>query len=159
MKKINRIIKKERGGVIGLPLYILIAVVVAAVSLAVILSFMVSKAPTVKSWDITPPKIYCKTDPNTGKAFFDPSINNNTKHITIKVYDENGNPLSNVQVRIEGCGIHDADFTNGSGMVKFDVSKVYLDKNVNIDYITVKFIYQGTLGEESKTASIPVIRK
>ncbi len=158
MKEVRRI-RKEKGAVVGLPLYILIAVVVAAVSLAVILSFMVSKAPTVASWDITPPKLYCKTDNTTGKAYFDPSLNNNTDHVTIKVYDENGNPLSGVQVKIEGCGIHDADYTNGVGVVSFNVSGVYLDKNVNIDYITVTFTYQGTLGEESKTTSIPVIRK
>ncbi|NPA74577.1 MAG: hypothetical protein GXO25_00665, partial [Euryarchaeota archaeon] len=44
--------RKEEGDVIGLPLYILIAVVVAAVALAAILSFMVTSGPSINSWVI-----------------------------------------------------------------------------------------------------------
>ncbi len=159
MKEVRRI-RKEKGAVVGLPLYILIAVVVAAVSLAVILSFMVRSVPTLTSWDITPKVIYVKTA-NDSKAYYDPALNNNTYTLLIRTLDQDGHPMSDVKVYLSGCGVNEGGVTDKNGELRFNLTKlgIFLDKNVNQGEIKVVFKYQGNLGEEKKEDSILVIRK
>ncbi len=142
---------KEDGSVIGLPLYILIAVVVAAVALAAILSFMVTSGPTISDWSIQPKQINATTDPRTGQATW-------SGYINITVYDQNGHPLSNVNVLLEGCGITVGGTTNAHGFLSLHIKGVTLPKNVQADKIKVTMSYPGLIGEQSKTDNILVIR-
>ncbi len=143
--------RKEEGDVIGLPLYILIAVVVAAVALAAILSFMVTSGPTISDWNIQPKQINATTDDVTGQAKW-------SGYVNITVYDQNGHPLSNVNVLLEGCGITMGGTTNAHGMVSLYLKNVTLPKNVQADKIKVTMSYPGLIGEQTKTDNILVIR-
>ncbi len=70
------------------------------------------------------------------------------------MYDENGNPLPDVKVILDGCGIAEAGMTDERGTVAFHVQGVTLSSGVQEDEIQVKMQYGG----ETKTDVITVIR-
>ena len=151
---------REEGAVVGLPLYILITVVVAAVALAAILSFMVTSGPSINSWVI--------------KIGTDPSHVNQTKvikaqtqqdgtakwngYVVITVYDQNGHPLPNVKVVLDGCGVVEAGQTDQNGNVTIHLTGVTLPSGVQEDEIQVKMQYPGLIGQQTKTDTLTVIR-
>ncbi len=151
---------KEEGAVVGLPLYILIAVVVAAVALAAILSFMVTSGPSIGNWTINiggknTREIKCTDVHSDGTVWY-----NNTQYgdFEITVYDQNGHTLPNVKVMIEGCGITEANHTNPQGYAKLSLKGVHLQSGQQDDEIKITLKYPGLVGEQSKTDSIIVIK-
>ncbi len=74
--------------------------------------------------------------------------------IEIKVYDQNNNPIPNVKVILDGCGIVEAGLTNIDGEVIFQVQNVTLPSGVQEDEILVTLQY----GNQKKTDTITVIR-
>ncbi len=151
---------KEEGAVVGLPLYILIAVVVAAVALAAILSFMVTSGPSIGSWTIkiggkTGGEITCTDIHDDGTAWYNTTQYGN---LEITVYDQNGHPLPNVKVIIEGCGITHANHTNPQGYTWFSLDGVHLQSGQQVDEIKITMKYPGLIGEQSKSDSLSVVR-
>ncbi len=146
---------KEDGAVVGLPLYILITVVVAAVALAAILSFMVTSGPSITSWVIeingNQTKVIKAQTQADGRALW-------SGDVTITVYDQNGHPLPNVKVVLDGCGITEAGQTDANGQVTIHLNNVTLPSGVQQDEIQVKMQYPGLIGEQTKTDTLTVIR-
>ncbi len=146
---------KEEGAIVGLPLEILIAVVVAAVALAAILSFMVTSGPQINSWQIyvdgkLTKNINATTQPD-GSAVWNGTI-------TIVVEDQNGHPLPNVKVLLDGCGVTAAGQTNAKGVATIHLNNVTLPSGVTSDEIKVTLSYPGLIGEQTKSDSLTVIR-
>ncbi len=152
---------KEEGAVVGLPLYILITVVVAAVALAAVLSFMVTSGPSINSWQIyisngssgsfnLTKVIKAHTD-TTGEAKW-------SGQVKIVIEDQNGHPLPNVKVVLDGCGVTEAGQTDSNGTAVITLNDVTLPSGVQQDQIQVKMQYPGLIGEQTKTDTITVIR-
>ena len=151
---------KEEGAVVGLPLYILIAVVVAAVALAAILSFMVTSGPSIDHWIIkiggkNAKEITCTDIHQDGTAWYNASQYGN---LEITVYDQNGHPLPNVEVIIDGCGITQANHTNPQGYAELSLQGVYLHSGQQTDEIKVTLKYPGLIGEQTRSDVISVVR-
>ena len=146
---------KEEGAIVGLPLEILIAVVVAAVALAAILSFMITSGPQINSWQIYVNGKLTKninaTTQSDGSATWSGSV-------TIKVEDQNGHPLPNVKVLLDGCGVTAAGQTDAKGQVKIALKDVTLPSGVTSDTIKVTLSYPGLVGEQTKSDTLTVIR-
>ncbi len=146
---------REEGAVVGLPLYILITVVVAAVALAAILSFMVTSGPSINSWVIKingqQTKVIKAQTQQDGTAKW-------TGDVNITVYDQNGHPLPNVKVVLDGCGVVEAGQTDSQGNVSIHLTGVTLPSGVQEDEIQVKMQYPGLIGQQTKTDTITVIR-
>ncbi len=105
-----------------------------------------TNAEHIYKWSITPDEIHATTQPD-GTATWSGTIN-------VTVYDQNGHPVSNVNVLLEGCGITVGETTNATGTVILHVVNVTLQKNVQADKITVNMSYNG----QTKTDTILVIR-
>ncbi len=146
---------REEGAVVGLPLYILITVVVAAVALAAILSFMVTSGPSINSWVIkvgnNQTKVIKAQTQTDGTAKW-------TGDVTISVYDQNGHPLPNVKVVLDGCGVVEAGQTDQRGNVTIHLTDVTLPSGVQEDEIQVNMQYPGLIGQQTKTDTLTVIR-
>ena len=74
--------------------------------------------------------------------------------VTIKVYDQNGDPLPNVKVVLDGCGITAAGETDSSGQVTLQLTDVTLPSGIQSDEIQVTLSYMGS----TKTDTLTVIR-
>jgi len=125
------------------------------VALAAILSFMVTSGPSINSWVIyinnNETKVIHARTQTDGSATW-------SGNVTIVVKDQNGHPLPNVKVVLDGCGIAEAGQTNDKGAVKLTLHNVTLPSGVTSDEIKVTLSYPGLIGEQSKTDSITVIR-
>ena len=150
---------REEGAVVGLPLYILIAVVVAAVALAAILSFMVTSGPSITNWTIeieknggyVQEKVINATVQSSGIATW-------SGNVKITVYDQNGHPLPNVKVVLDGCSVIAAGQTNAQGVAVIHVTNATLPGGVQEGQIKVTLQYPGLIGQQTKSDSITVIR-
>ncbi len=138
------VMMKEEGAVIGLPLYILVAVVVAAVALAAILGFMIKPAPQIGGWTINPDVIHVASGSSKSVT------------VNIYVYDQNNHPLEGVKVLLDGCGATNAGSTGKDGKVAIHIT-VSLPKDVSADEITVTFRFHGPAGEDMKQDTIVVV--
>ena len=74
--------------------------------------------------------------------------------IKIVVKDQNDNPLADVKVVLNGCGVNESGYTNSSGTVIIMLQNVTLPSGVQQDQIEVKMIYEGL----EKSDSLTVIR-
>ncbi len=159
----------DTGQIMGIPLYILLIVIIAAVSLAAILGFMVTSSPTIDRIQTmvdqgasSETKVVCDTIESDGTAHPSGKVN-----LQVKVIDENGDPVQNVDVHAEGAGVNAVGTTNESGMIPaprggqggFEISgSVYLPPNVDSDKIVIKAERSGTIGTQSAETSVWVTR-
>jgi hypothetical protein len=140
---------KEEGAVLGLPMYILITVVVAAVALVAIMGFMVKPAPQIGGWKISPDVIHAQGASGSEATW--------SGTVSVYVYDQNGHPLQGVKVILDGCNATAAGSTNDKGVVSLRITAT-LPANVNADEIQVTLRYHGPAGEDVKQDSIVVVR-
>ncbi len=163
----------DTGQIMGIPLYILLIVIIAAVSLAAILGFMVTSSPTIQRINTTvdqggneQSKVILEEIADDGKA-----TTTATTYLQVKVIDENGDPVQNVDVHAEGAGVTAVGTTNESGMIPasggghgggkggFDIGdSVYLPPNVDSRKITIKAERSGTIGTQTKETTVWVVR-
>ncbi len=78
--------------------------------------------------------------------------------VKIVIYDENGEPLPNVKVVLDGCGVTEAGQTDSNGTVIITLNDVTLPSGAQQDQIQVKMQYPTNVGEQTKTDTITVIR-
>lgn len=149
-KSIHKIKNDRNGGIVGLPLQLLIIVVIASLSLALILGWM-SNIETPKSIGAV------EANPGTINPIFDGE--NYVADVTITVFDQDGNPLEGATVVLTGMGIKNPDgttaygITDGNGTVHFE--NLILSIHGQIGYVNAEVSKSG-YGENS-TCRITVI--
>ncbi|MGC8912383.1 MAG: hypothetical protein ACP5LE_00405 [Thermoplasmata archaeon] len=118
----------KRGSLQGLPLFLIVLVIVAAVGIAILIGWMyMVKKPELDHITID------NTDLTVG----------NTVTVTVTAYDVNGKVLEGVEIHLEGCGIDQKKLTDKNGRAQFDVTPT-LPMNVHTREIKVTAQYTGT---------------
>ena len=143
-----RLRKNKHGALEGLPLYLIILVVIAAVAIVTIMGWM----RTIQKSDLGTIEINLKQ----GGKSVDTLKTGTMAYVTIYANDTNGKPLSGVAVKLEGAGQNIMKKTGSSGSVSFKFTPT-LPKNVNNGEITVTATYTGNI-PVTKTDTIIVNR-
>ncbi|MDG6220629.1 MAG: hypothetical protein QCI38_04180 [Candidatus Thermoplasmatota archaeon] len=121
-------LKKSKSGALeGLPLYMVILVVIAAVSMVVLLGWMSG----TQSRDLD--KIVI--EPNDAKDGID-------TRVVVSAYDSSGNKLEGVIITLDGCGVHMVKQTTSRGEAVFNFTPNLLGDQSGT--ITVTGEYTGT---------------
>ncbi|MFP4050360.1 MAG: hypothetical protein ACLFVB_01305 [Thermoplasmata archaeon] len=141
MRRKVRLRRDETGALEGLPLYLILLVVIAGVSTAIIFGWMRSAQSTELG--------HIEVDASNGYV----TSGSNNK-IEVKAFDQGNDPLTGATVKIEGCGVNEIGETDSEGTIKFDVNPD-LQENENFGEITVKVKYTGEITRE-KTDTVPV---
>ncbi len=186
---VRKIEEDEDAQIMGIPLYILLIVIIAAVSLAAILGFMVTTEPSIDEIRIHDvyhgehedvgdiygyqSSVYVEDiDEDSGIAYYrgserpDPEDPDGTlspaegydTHLVVTIYNEEGSPMSGVDVEAEGAGVSSVGTTNASGIVELSLDGCRLRRNQNNAQITVTGTYEGLIGSESVRTNIWVQR-
>jgi hypothetical protein len=174
--KPKRIWLDDYWAVVGLPLKLLVMVVIAGVCLVAILGFIVVSSPHLDIIRIGPinngdyPEkdcIVCDNLSHEGYYYYrgvkrtiagyeyepDPDF---SSHLVIRIINDKGDPMADVRVDAEGCGVHSSGVTDGHGYVKLSLYGCYL-RSCAIDEIKIIAKHSGTFGEEIKTSSVSVV--
>ena len=128
----------KKGALEGLPLYLIILVVVAAVATAAILGWM----KTIQKAELGSIKV---TDVN-GKTI-DTIKSGTTKTIRVYAYDTNGKPLSGAVVKIVGPNVDEMGKTGSSGYMQRKIKPV-LPENERHGQIEITVSYTGKVYNE-----------
>jgi hypothetical protein len=143
---IGKLRKNKRGGIEGLPLQLMIIILVAALGTAIIVGWMSS---------IDTPKSIRAVEADPG------SINGTSDiDVTIKVTDQDGNPLDGATVVLTGYGITDGDGRTPNAVTGSDGAAHFAGLNIknlgsSVGYIDAQAMKPGYSG---KTIQIVVIR-
>jgi len=125
------------GALEGLPLYLIILVVIAAVAIVVIMNWMGS----VQEEDLDEIEIRLTQDSKQVTSL------ETGKQATVTIYakDQDGNALSGVSVHLKGAGFDKMEKTSGNaGSVTFKFTPE-LPVNTQNDVIDVEATYTGTI--------------
>lgn len=147
---LRRLLKDKRG-IEGLPMRLIIIVVVAAVVLAAILAMMKYVTPTgtlqvsyefvsgsVSGGTVTGSGSVIMVDVNGMQALDDINFK-----IKVKVVDANGNPVSGATVILSGAGTAAAGETLGDGEITIEVKNAELAENQETAYMKVEVKASG----------------
>jgi len=134
---------RDRRGIEGLPMRLIIIVVVAAVVLAAILAMMPKTTPSslkVKFETITP--ISNNVKQSSGGVVLVKSngyeeIDGIEFNATIKITDDKGKPISGATVILSGAGGTGVAQTNGNGIAYVKVQSAKLEENQESAYMKV----------------------
>ena len=130
-----RSIRVDDNAVLGLPLNLLIMVVIAAVAIGIILSWL---------FLMTPPLDYIKVNPTMVN---DVGTVNATFDVTVTAYNKNG-PMSGCEISIEGAGIDMKAITGDDGSYTFTGISPTLPPNTSSDFISVSVSGGGNVKDQ-----------
>lgn len=132
----------DEGALEGLPLYLIILVVVAGIGTAIIAGWMMSAQSTeLGSMEVVEEDRIISE--NSGET------------ITIKAYDQDGNPLQGAVVTLEGSGVTKSGQTDSEGECDISNVRAELPSNDNFGTIDVEVSYTGDM-TTTRTAVITV---
>jgi len=141
---------KDKRGIEGLPMRLIIIVVVAAVVLAAILAMIPKTTPSALKVEFGEVKgLNNVTDSRGGVILVDASnagwkeINDISFNITVKVKDTSNKPVSGANVIISGAGTAASAQTNGKGIAYVHIKNAKLGENEERVYMTVKVKASG----------------
>ena len=138
----------ERGALEGLPLYLIILVVITAIAIVIMITWLSTmQKPDLDSIEVL--KGEGSTEPD-GTL-----IEDHTYNIVITAKGTNGKGLEGVSVKLEGAGIAKTLKTGSGGKVNFSGVKPELPANTYTGSITVTATYTGNV-LVTKTTDIPV---
>lgn len=177
--------KDEDAQIMGIPLYILIIVIIATISLAAIMGFMVTRDAGIERVEIEQVKIdgelnedvvcddirnegeykegyaYYKgserPDKEDGESTLDP-VEGYDENLVVTVFDEDDNKMADVKVKATGAGIDEVGTTNNSGQLEIPLDGVSLPPGVDNDEIKIEAESEGFVGPETATTTIWVVR-
>ncbi len=170
----------EDAQIMGIPLYILIIVIIATISLAAIMGFMVTRDAPINNVDIGRVEIdgemqddlTCDDIREDGYAYYkgserpDPEDEGESispesdysRNLTVTVYDEDGNEMPGVDVEARGAGVDAVGTTNVSGQVELSLEGLHLAPGEEDAQITVEATADGLIGPETASDTIWVVR-
>jgi hypothetical protein len=170
----KRIWLDEHASLEGLPLYILIMVIIAAVSLAAILGFMIYATPGIGDIKVdsilingvNESKVVCDKIEPDGTAVYQggmtPPVAGYDEYLKITVYQagKGRTPLPGVDlVATSDCGVTDANKTDKDGFATISLKNCELAPGQDIGTITIKAKYPGLIGTQEKSTTVQVIRR
>ena len=169
----------EDAQIMGIPLYILIIVIIATISLAAIMGFMVTRDAPINNVDISRVEIdeeleddlICDDIREDGYAYYKGSERPDedgegtiqpeegySEYLVVTVYDEDGNEMPGVDVEASGAGVDSVGTTNGTGQVELSLDGLHLTPGEENNQVEVEATSDGLIGPETATATIWVIR-
>ncbi|MEM4160518.1 MAG: hypothetical protein QW531_00880 [Thermoplasmata archaeon] len=118
----------RKGALEGLPLYLIIMVIIAAVGIAILVGWM-----------------YMVRKPELGYIEIEVKdmVVGSTYDFNITAYDTNGKTLENVEISLAGCGVDTKKLTDKEGRAFFSVTPK-LPENTHTGEIKVRAVYTGT---------------
>ncbi|MEM3444917.1 MAG: hypothetical protein QXJ27_04665 [Thermoplasmata archaeon] len=118
----------RKGALEGLPLYLIIMVIIAAIGIAILVGWM-----------------YMVRKPELGYIEIEVKdmVVGNTYDFNITAYDTNGKTLENVEISLWGCGVDTKQLTGKDGRAFFSVTPK-LPENTHTGEIKVRAVYTGT---------------
>ena len=137
----KQMLGRGKKGLEGLPLYLIITVIIAAIALAIVLNIIIPlERPNLASIYVTPQQINV-----TGIPASSNNCPGNLPPIKVYAYGQNNKPLASVKVTLYGYSPVDyVGITDSSGVAIFS-SIVCFHSNYTYTYtITVKAQYYGT---------------
>jgi len=153
IKKIRKSMPKDREGIEGLPLKILIGIIITVVVLGIIMVAALGiiivwlenqdTPPTIKTISVDPPTIELSSD-------------SEWKTINVTVYDNDNNRFEGVYIYLDGCNTTNTVYTTDSNGEVIITTLVELPPDVDQGEIVVKAQKDGSLDKEFK---IEVYRK
>ena len=147
----------ERGAIEGLPLQLMIAVIVAGVALAIILGWVLSiPAPKAISRVETTPETVSIPDVPIGDAA------TATVTITIRAFDQKGNPLPGIVAILQGTGVSEAQVRTDGADGATDGAATFLNLEVQIPAHSLTARIDVTVqasGFPSRTEDILIVRE
>ena len=139
-----RLRRDEEGALEGLPLYLIILVVIAGVSTAIVFGWMQSAESTELD----------NISIDAGSDGLVTTASGSNDEIVVEAYDQNNDPLSGATVTLEGCSVNKIGETGDDGTVEFTVEPS-LPENEDFGEITVTVKYTGDMTTE-KSDIVPV---
>lgn len=136
-----RLRRDEGGALEGLPLYLIILVVIAGVSTAIVFGWMQSAESTELD--------HIKVEASNGYV-----TSGSSNNIKITAYDRSDDQLSGATVTLQGCGVKEIGETDSDGKIEFSVSPS-LPENEDFGEIKVTVKYSEDMTTE-KTDIVPV---
>ncbi len=133
---IHKGLREDNGGVLGLPLNLLIMVVIAAVAIGIILSWMFLLTPPLEYIEVTPTMV---NDVGTANTSFD---------VEIIAHNDKGT-MSGCEITIDGAGIDMKAITGDDGSYTFVGVTPTLPPNTNSDFIQVTVSGGGNVVTQS----------
>ena len=133
-KSLIRLRHSKSGALEGLPLYLIILVVIAAVSIVVVMGWM----GTLQKSELDRIEYELKED---GKVV-DTLEDGEKATVKVTAYDQNGKKLEDVTIKLEGAGQDTVKLTGSTGYASFTVTPE-LPTNVNNGVITITATYSG----------------
>jgi hypothetical protein len=151
MKKLKlrrKISWNEKGALEGLPLYLIILVVITAIAIVIMITWLSTmQEPDLDSLEV---EINAKAGTPAGTIY-----EGDTATVTVTAKGTNGKGLEGVSVKLEGCGIAKTMKTGEGGKVIFENVQPDLPFNTYTGSITVTATYTGNI-MVTKTTDIPV---
>ncbi|NLL95024.1 MAG: carboxypeptidase regulatory-like domain-containing protein [Thermoplasmatales archaeon] len=147
-KLMKRLRKNKNGGIEGLPMQLMIIVVIATLGMGLMVGWMNG---------IEAPKSIGDVEVESGRVSV--SSSNAVSPITIRVTDQDGNPLEGATVVITGLGVNERGqtphkTTNADGKVSFNGLRLSMTGKVG--YLTINVSKPG-YGEDN-SCKITVVR-
>ncbi|MDI6707639.1 MAG: hypothetical protein QME47_00880 [Candidatus Thermoplasmatota archaeon] len=138
----------------GLPLYLVILVIIAAVGIATVLTWM---APLKSGLGANIGSIALTENGGVDKITCSTQLDGTAKgsgNIVVTVKDQNNKPLVGADVELRGCGVVEAEKTDSNGVANFGTVTACLQPNVDVSYIQVTV----KVANSEKTTTIIVKR-
>ncbi len=105
--------------------------------------------------ELDPPgKIICDEGEPNGTVT--PSL---IPELTVRVYDEDGEPIANLDVKIEGAGLNNTIITNGTGEASLELDGVYLPAGVDQERIELRITIDHLTGSTTITKVVGVVER
>jgi hypothetical protein len=139
----------DRGALEGLPLYLIILVVITAIAIVIMITWL----STMQEPDLDSIEVEVTQNDNAPAGTIyegDPDA-----IVTITAKGTNGKELEGVTVKLEGAGIAQTMKTDGNGKATFNPVTPDLPPNTYTGSITVTATYSGNIFV-TKTTDIPV---
>jgi hypothetical protein len=148
-----RKLHKDNRAILGLPLQMLVMVIIAAIAIGLIAMWMIGGQNLASIAIKSPPQIQTEGDISGQQQGY---LNDDANYasLEIRAYDDDGDPLPGVTVKIEGCSLDFSKTTNSDGIAEFSLNGQSTDPTDpeyfeipgtdNTGTITVTATYEGS---------------
>ena len=147
-----RLARDRRGALEGMPLYLLILGVVAAIGIAIMLVWLfLPDDPTIIYVEANPGTLMAGEDAGSGRL----KVGDGNGTVRVYVYDQDKVPVQGATVIAEGAGIYKHGTTDGQGRMTLDLADAYV---VTSRGSTSSVKIQATFGDMEAQTSVLIVR-
>ena len=152
----------EVRGMVGIPIYLLIALVVIIILVSSLTIYYIATKPRIGYIALylngsTVNRIPVTNITEDGYAYYD--AKKFGYFLTVRVLTPYNTPIQNAYVHIKGCGLDNDGWTNASGYAKINITSLHLTPEQTEAYITISVHAFGFLSEARWIGKVKVFRK